>query len=303
MHVPTIDQQYRHLVKRIRHENDLRDNRTGEPCYSTWGATMEWDCSRGLPLIESKRVPVKTAIAEIVGFIRGETDVRWYQQRGCHIWDADWERWHGPDLERDRQQLLDKPGTPGLEESVKLRERDSTTLGRIYGAQWRNFNGVDQIASVLYGLVVRSDSRRLIVSGWNPSEFHLMCLPPCHVLYHFRVRGEHVDLAMLQRSADVGLGVPLNWFNCGVFLHIMAGLSGLKPGRIFWSANDVHVYRAHMEPLYERLMSRDVTDRLTGSSPKLKIDGELTLSQLDVQQFEVVDYHPLPKLDLPLFVG
>ena len=298
-----IDLQYRNLVGRIYQEGQLLGTRTGVPCYTIWGATMEWDCHYGIPLLQHKRVPIKTAIAEIVGFIRGETDIRWYQERGCRIWDADWKRWHGPDLERDHQRLADKPGIPGLAESVKFREENPWSLGRIYGAQWRNFNGTDQVASVLHGLVTRSDSRRLIISGWNPAEFHLMCLPPCHVLYHFRVRGEFVDLAMTQRSCDTGLGVPFNWFNCGVFLHIMAGLSGLKPGRLFWAGNDVHIYHPHMRPLNERLYSEEVDNLIRDrSAPDLRVK-ETTLGKLDVGDIEVLGYDPLPKLELPLFVG
>lgn len=317
-----IDQQYAELVERIISDGQTHNNRTGTPTRRIWGASLSYDLTGDrLPMVQHKRLAWKTASTELLGFIRGEHDVRWYQQRGCNIWTADHERWHGPDVQRDQERVRQLAAiaehTPEqrqemwrLRQSLSYRANNPHSLGRIYGVQWREFDatpsqpGTDQLAEVVNQLRAGSTSRRLIVSGWNPSELHLMALPPCHLTYHFSPRGEWLDIAMHQRSVDVGLGLSMNLFNTALFCHLVAYATNRKPGRMVWFGDDVHLYEPHILPLQQRLsqMLQDYDDVRT---PWLKLDAPRPENPWEAQQifWTVEDYTPLGKLDLPLFVG
>lgn len=211
------DTLYKQLVTEIIEAGDIHENRTGVNTRRIWGHMTKFDLANdGFPLLTQKKMAVKTAFVEMLGFCRGETNVKWYEERGCKIWSADHARWHGKDLEKDQARakvLGDGIASPGgpfsleiahefqlLADSINHRTRNPDSLGRIYGAQWRDFGKYDQLAEIINALKAGSNSRRLIMSAWAPNELHMMALPPCHIAYHFVKRGEFVDVAMWQRS-------------------------------------------------------------------------------------------------------
>lgn len=303
------DLQYIKLANEILRSGETHANRTGVDTTRLWGAMAMFDLNDGFPLLTTKKMAVKTAFTEILGFVRGISDVGWYQANGCHIWDDDHARWHGPDLERDRARLADIANSTDsediqerakLRESIQYREELPHSLGRIYGVQWRQ-NG--QLDDIITALKARSESRRLIMTGWNYAEAHLMSLPPCHLTYHFALRrsprGDFVDVAMHQRSADFVLGVPFNWANTALLTHLIGHATGLHPGRMVWFGDDVHIYQPHAEKLKEQLL------RPHHVPPILKINappGTLPW-EIGIDDLEVCGYTSGPKTSYPLFVG
>lgn len=296
---------YLDLVRDIIDNGTLHKNRTGVDTIRVWGRSISCDLQDGFPLLTTKKMATKTAFVEILGFIRGEVNVNWYKERGCKIWDSNHGDWHGPQLEADKKALeCLKTADAGirkskefeedrkrLTESIDHREENPDSLGFIYGYQWRNLNGYDQLKEIYKAIKLGSNSRRLIMSAWNPSQFHMMCLPPCHVMYHFAVRGDYLDISMTQRSCDVGLGVPFNIANTALICHIMAHCADLKPGKLCWSGNDVHIYANHIDQLSEQLA------REPRKLPCLKINkNDCDPWDIEYEDIEVIGYDPHPKL-------
>lgn len=291
--------QYTDLVKDILDNGEVHENRTGVDTIRVWGRTITHDLQDGFPLLTTKKMAVKASFVEILGFMRGETNVNWYASRGCKVWNANHEDWHGKQLEADKQKLqeafsglnsLSEEAIVNLEQSISFRHENPDSLGYVYGYQWRNMNGFDQLGHIVDQVKKRSNSRRLIMSGWNPSEGHMMCLPPCHILYHFAVRGDFLDIAMTQRSADVFLGVPFNLANTALMCHLVANCAGLKPGKMVWTGNDVHIYSDHVEQCNIQI-SRDIRPL-----PVLKISGVKDPWDVEFEDIEIVGYDPHPKL-------
>lgn len=287
--------QYLDIIRDILDHGEIHENRTGIKTRRIWGKTLSHDLSDGFPLLTTKKMAIKASFVEMLGFIRGETDVRWYQDRGCNIWNKNHEDWHGRQLEDDK---LNNDKNYKILESIKYREQNPHSLGKIYGYQWRNLNGFDQLLNVYNNLKNRSNSRRLIMSSWNPSESHMMCLPPCHVMYHFSLRGEYLDIAMTQRSCDVGLGVPFNICNTALLCHIMAHCCELKPGKLYWSGNDVHIYENHVEQLQEQL------NRIPHKLPVMNIFSRADIYPWDIEykNISIHNYNPHPKIKMEMVV-
>jgi len=299
-------QQYIDLVKDILENGELHENRTGVDTIRVWGRSINHDLRDGFPLLTTKKMAVKTSFVEILGFMRGMIDIGWYQDRGCKIWNANHEDWHGKQLEKDKRKLkeyhegglkaLGHHEVQKLEESITFRQNYPHSLGFVYGYQWRNMNGFDQLSYIVDQVKNRSNSRRLIMSGWNPSQAHMMCLPPCHILYHFAVRDEYLDVAMTQRSCDTGLGVPFNLANTALMCHLIAHCAGLKPGKMAWTGNDVHIYANHVDQLKEQIKRKPY------QLPKLVIKNQDIKNPWDFEfeDFEITSYehHPRIKMDM-----
>ncbi len=233
---------YEALLAEIVNNGEVRGDRTGTGTVSMFGCRMEFDLTDGFPLITSKRVYWKGVVEELLWFLRGETNVRSLQERGVTIWD----------------EWADENGD----------------LGPVYGAQWRKWvserryrhrhgsvfvetKTIDQIADVINQIKGNPESRRLVVSAWNPGAIPDMALPPCHVLFQFYVTGDgRLDLQLYQRSADMFLGVPFNIASYALLLSMVAHCTDLKPGRLVHVLGDAHVYSNHMEQVREQL-SRD----------------------------------------------
>lgn len=257
-----------------------KDDRTGTGTSEIFGYQMRFDLSKGFPLLTTKKVHFKSIAIELFWFLRGHTDNQWLKERGVTIWD-EWS----------------------TEEQCKKFGRKAGDLGPIYGHQWRNFgaerlvysdcydnDGFDQIAWVINEIKTNPNSRRLIVSGWNPAEANDVALPPCHTLFQFHVNEGKLSCQLYQRSADTFLGVPFNIASYALLTHIIALECGLEVGEFIWTGGCVHLYKNHFEQAKLQL-SRD-----TRSFPKLVIKNKKHFDEYEFEDFEIVDYNPHPSI-------
>src|SRR5687768_8861686 len=214
------EEQYLDLLRLILETGVDRGDRTGTGTRSIFGHQMRFDLSQGFPLLTTKKVHLKSIVYELLWFLRGETNVRWLQERGVTIWDE----WAAADGE----------------------------LGPVYGSQWRSWpdgkgGSIDQIAGVVESIRTKPESRRHIVTAWNPAEVDEMALPPCHCLFQFYVAEGRLSCQLYQRSGDVFLGVPFNIASYALFTMMVAQVTGLQPGEFVHSLGDVHLYANHFE--------------------------------------------------------
>ncbi|MGD2123116.1 MAG: thymidylate synthase [Gemmatimonadota bacterium] len=242
---------YQEIVRTILDAGWRKKNRTGVDAITVPGMMFEHDMAKGFPLLTTKSVPLRLVASELEFFIRGITDKEWLRSRNNHIWDE----WCSPDK------------VPyGHDEATKARMAEERELGPIYGFQWRHFGaryrawdappeggGVDQLRMVVEKLKENPDDRRLIVSAWNPVDFHRMALPPCHYSFQVTVTDDKVNLLWNQRSVDVALGLPFNIASYGLLLHLLAKEAGFGEGRLVGFLADTHIYVNHVEGLREQL--------------------------------------------------
>ena len=218
--------QYLDLLSRVLDEGVAKDDRTGTGTLSVFGHQMRFDLRDGFPLVTTKKVHVRSVIAELLWFLRGDTNVSWLRERGVTIWDE----WADADGE----------------------------LGPVYGYQWRSWptpdgGHVDQIARVVDQIRSDPDSRRHIVSAWNVADIPRMALAPCHTLFQFYVAQGRLSCQLYQRSADVFLGVPFNIASYALLTHMVAQVTGLEPGHFVHTLGDAHLYRNHLEQARQQL--------------------------------------------------
>lgn len=241
-------QQYLDLLRHIKDNGDLKEDRTGTGTHSVFGAQMRFNLQDGFPLMTTKKMFTKGIIHELLWFLKGDTNIKYLLDNGVHIWD----------------EWADENGD----------------LGPVYGKQWRSWqcpNGgvVDQIQGVIRRLTAFSDSRRLIVSAWNPAEIDDMALPPCHCLFQFYSVDGYLDCQLYQRSADMFLGVPFNIASYALLTHMVAHVVGLKPRYFVNTLGDAHIYLNHMEQVEEQLL------RTPKKLPKLVLDSRIQ----DIEDF------------------
>lgn len=233
--------QYLQLLDDILTKGKMKPTRTGVKAVSLTGYMLEFDMSEDkFPLLTTKKMSLKNVAVELLGFCKGVTDKRWFQERGCHIWDE----WCSPSM------------VPyGTDEETKRKMKEETELGPIYGAQWRNFNraDVDQLRNAVQTMRKDPYNRRVIVMAWNPVQNHLMALPPCHIGFQLLSDGERLDLIWWQRSCDTPLGIPYNIASYGLLLRILAVSIGLKPGKLVGMLSDVHIYENQIDGVKEQL--------------------------------------------------
>lgn len=211
---------YLDLMRRVREQGTYKSDRTGIGTYSLFGHQMRFDLAEGFPLITTKKCHLKSIIYELLWFLKGDTNVRYLQEHGVRIWDA----W------------ADEQGN----------------LGPVYGYQWRtwpapNGGSIDQLGRLLERIRHDPDSRRLIVSAWNPAQVDDMALPPCHALFQFYVAEGRLSCQLYQRSADVFLGVPFNIASYALLTQMIAQVTGLRLGEFIWTGGDCHLYANHLE--------------------------------------------------------
>jgi len=214
------ERQYLDLLQDVLTHGDPRGDRTGTGTLSVFGRQMRFDLSAGFPLLTTKRVHFKSVVLELLWFLSGQTNVRWLQERGCTIWDE----WADADGE----------------------------LGPVYGKQWRSWAGpdgqtIDQIARVTASIRNNPESRRHLVSAWNPADVDQMALPPCHCLFQFHVAGGKLSCQLYQRSADLFLGVPFNIASYALLTLMMAKVTSLAPGEFVHTLGDAHLYMNHRD--------------------------------------------------------
>ena len=234
--------QYLDLLQKVLDEGHWQANRTGIPTKRIDGAMLQFDLSKGFPAVTTKRLAFKAVIAELVGFIRGYTSAEQFRELGCKVWDQN---------ANENAVWLANPARCGHDD-----------LGRVYGAQWRDWvppyetaNRIDQLANAIFEVEHNPTSRRIIVTAWNPGELDVMALPPCHMMFQLLVDLENnkLSMCMYQRSCDLFLGIPFNIASYAALLHIIAAATNRNVGTLTMFLADVHIYRNHIEQVEEQL--------------------------------------------------
>ncbi|PYE13267.1 thymidylate synthase [Williamsia limnetica] len=264
-----IPTPYEDLLRLVLDTGTPKADRTGTGTRSVFGHQLRYDLSEGFPLITTKRVHLKSIVYELLWFLRGESNVRWLQDKGVTIWDE----WADPDGE----------------------------LGPVYGVQWRSWptpsgEHIDQISAALELLKTNPDSRRNIVSAWNVGEIPQMALPPCHAFFQFYVADGKLSCQLYQRSADLFLGVPFNIASYALLTHMMAAQAGLEVGDFVWTGGDCHIYDNHVEQVTTQL-ARDPYPY-----PKLALAQRDSIFDYEFDDIEVLDYRYHPGIKAPVAV-
>ncbi|MCS5587461.1 MAG: thymidylate synthase [Porticoccaceae bacterium] len=299
--------QYLDLVTHIRDQGVFKEDRTGTGTLSVFGYQMRFNLAEGFPLVTTKKVHLKSIIHELLWFISGDTNIRYLVQNGVGIWNQwpyqSWLRQTG----RDQALEMHSPEwKAGLKEFVERIKTDAEfaqqygDLGPVYGRQWRNFEGVDQLAQIVDDIQSNPDSRRLIVSAWNPKDIPVMVksgLPPCHSLFQFYISEGRLSCQLYQRSADVFLGVPFNIASYAALTMMIAQVTGLQLGDFVHSFGDAHLYTNHMDQIEEQL------GRSTFPLPKLAINPQVkSLFDFVYDDFELHDYQSHGSISAPVAV-
>lgn len=312
-------QQYQELVRKILAEGHVKTDRTGVGTKSLFGYQMRFDLSQGFPMVTTKRVPFGLIKSELLWFLRGDTNVRYLLEHNNHIWD-EWAfkryvespDYHGPDMTDFGLRAVADPDFNEIyqQELATFNERVLTdddfaerygNLGNVYGAQWRSWplrNGetLDQISQLIDMIKHSPDSRRLIVSAWNPEDVPSMALPPCHTLFQFYVHDGKLSCQLYQRSADVFLGVPFNIASYALLTYLIAKECGLEVGDFVHTLGDAHLYLNHLEAA-ETLLSREPKPL-----PQLEIDDFEQFDQVSTNQIRLQAYEPWPTIKAPIAV-
>ena len=262
--------QYLEIMDDILRNGTKKEDRTGTGTLSVFGRQMRFDLSKQFPLLTTKKLHIRSIVYELLWFLKGDTNIKYLNDHGVTIWD----------------EWADENGN----------------LGPVYGSQWRSWpapNGqhIDQITQVLDQIKNKPDSRRHIVSAWNPAEVNNMALPPCHALFQFYVADGKLSCQLYQRSADYFLGVPFNIASYSLLVYMVAQQCNLEPGEFVWTGGDVHLYSNHLEQAKLQL-SREPKEQ-----PKLIIKRKPEdLFSYEYEDFEIVDYNPHPGIKAPISV-
>lgn len=257
-------QQYLDLMRHVLQNGVTKSDRTGTGTRSVFGYQMRFDLSQGFPALTTKKLHLKSIIHELLWFLSGDTNIRYLKENGVRIWD----------------EWADKNGD----------------LGRVYGAQWRSWRGVngetiDQIRNLVQQIQTNPDSRRLIVSAWNPAEVDSMALPPCHALFQFYVANGKLSCQLYQRSADIFLGVPFNIASYALLTLMLAQVCGLQAGEFIHTLGDAHLYNNHLE------QARLQLTREPRPLPKMHINPDVRdIFSFRFNDFELTDYDPHPHI-------
>ena len=293
--------QYHNLMKFILDNGVEKMDRTGVGTRSIFGYQMRFNLSDGFPLLTTKRVHFKSILHELLWFIRGDTNIRYLVSNGVNIWN-DWpyQNWLKETGQNVKYQTYSPEWRANMKEFVeKIKEDDEFAskygdLGPVYGRQWRNFGGIDQLAQLIDDLNNNAHSRRLIVSAWNPEDIPVMVksgLPPCHTLFQFYVADGKLSCQLYQRSADVFLGVPFNIASYALLTFMIAKVTGFEPGDFVHTFGDAHLYLNHFDQVNEQL-SRD-----SYPLPNLIINDEVaTLFDFSYEDFELRNYQHHPAI-------
>jgi thymidylate synthase len=262
--------QYLDLMRQVRDHGHRKDDRTGTGTLSIFGHQMRFDLADGFPLVTTKKLHLRSIIYELLWFIRGDTNVRYLRDNKVTIWD----------------EWADETGD----------------LGPVYGAQWRSWpardgSAIDQLAGVISRIRSNPDSRRLIVTAWNPADVDRMALPPCHCLFQFYVAEGRLSCQLYQRSADIFLGVPFNIASYALLTHMIAQVTGLKPGTFVHTLGDAHLYLNHLDQADEQMK------RTPLPLPRLVIKRDVTsIDDFRFEDFEIVNYQSHPHIAAPVAV-
>ena len=311
--------QYQDLVRKVLNEGTKKEDRTGVGTLSLFGHQMRFNLQEGFPLLTSKRVPFGLIKSELLWFLRGDTNIRYLLEKNNHIWD-EWafknyvesDAYEGPDMtDFGRRALVDETFKVQYDEEMTKFQNEILTnddfserfghLGDVYGKQWRawqlrNGDTLDQIKIVIDQIKTNPDSRRHIVSAWNPEDVPSMALPPCHTLFQFYVADGKLSCQLYQRSGDIFLGIPFNIASYALLTHLIARETGLEVGDFVHTIGDAHIYSNHLEQA-KLLLERDVRPL-----PQLVIQSEAKLDQIESNEIKVENYNPHPSIKAPIAV-
>ena len=263
-------QQYLNLLETVLEQGAKKGDRTGTGTRALFGWQMRFDLAEGFPLLTTKKLHTKSIIHELLWFIAGDTNIAYLNQHGVTIWD----------------EWADEKGD----------------LGPVYGRQWRSWQtadgqALDQLGALIDQIKTSPDSRRLIVSAWNPADVPDMALPPCHCLFQFFVADGRLSCQLYQRSADIFLGVPFNIASYALLTHMIAHVTGLQPGEFVHVLGDAHLYENHTDQAREQLR------RTPGPLPRLRlIDPPDRLEDFRFDHFAIEDYQAAPNIKAPIAV-
>ncbi len=285
-HTGMIMKAYLDLLDHILNTGGEKEDRTGTGTRSVFGYQMRFDLGKGFPLLTTKKVHFRSIVIELLWFLKGDTNVKYLQDNKVTIWD-EW----------------------ATAEQTARFGRPAGELGPVYGHQWRNFgatknadgsynnDGFDQIKWLVNEIKTNPDSRRLIISGWNPNEANQVALPPCHTLFQFFVRNGKLSCQLYQRSADVFLGVPFNIASYALLTHMIAQVCELDVGEFIWTGGDTHLYSNHFQQAKEQLSREPLALCQLKLNPTVK-----DLFDFKFEDIEIVNYQSHPAIKAPVAV-
>jgi thymidylate synthase len=281
-------QTYLDLLQHILNHGEDKSDRTGTGTRSVFGYQLRYDLSKGFPLMTTKELHLKSIIYELLWFLKGDTNIKYLVDNGVGIWN-DWPYASYKKTSEYQSETM-KEFAQKIKDSQEFADKYGE-LGPVYGQQWRNWNGIDQISDLMTQLKNNPDSRRHIVSAWNPSEINNMALPPCHCLFQFYIAKGKLSCQLYQRSADVFLGVPFNIASYALLTEMIAHVLGLKAGDFVHTFGDVHLYNNHFDQA--RLQLSRTPMPLAKLSFGRKIDS---IFDFDFDDIIISDYQFHPKI-------
>jgi thymidylate synthase len=259
-------EQYLDLLRHVLANGAERSDRTGTGTKSVFGYQMRYRLDQGFPLLTTKKIHIKSVIHELLWFLRGDTNIKYLNDNGVTIWN-EWADQNGD-------------------------------LGPVYGKQWTDWNGINQVKQVVEQIKTNPTSRRLIVNAWNVGEIDQMALPPCHMTYQFYVNGNQLSCHLYQRSADIFLGVPFNIASYALLTMMVAQVTGLQAYEFVHTLGDAHIYNNHLDQVNLQL------SREPRPQPKMEINPEVKdIFGFKYEDFKLVDYNPHPAIKAPVAVG
>ncbi|MFP7477412.1 thymidylate synthase [Terribacillus saccharophilus] len=316
----TSEQAYLDLCRHVLENGTKKEDRTGTGTVSVFGYQMRFDLQKGFPLLTTKKVPFRLIASELLWFLKGDTNIRYLLEHNNNIWNEwafkNWvesEAYDGPDMtDFGRRSLQDDDFRTAYETQMErfkqlILSDDAFSerfghLGDVYGKQWRNWKttqgeSIDQLQDIIETIKKNPDSRRLIVSAWNPEDVPSMALPPCHTMFQFYVADNKLSCQLYQRSGDIFLGIPFNIASYSLLTHLIAKECGLDVGDFIHTIGDAHLYTNHLEQVETQL------SRTPKALPTLHIkDGLRSVFDASMEDLEIIGYEPHPAIKAPVAV-